>query len=139
MRAIALSLGLAVLTSLAGAQVTSRFNETIGALASALADNNAPEFLSYFDRKMPGYSRLKTNVEALLNQANVHSGIDQISESGNEVDVDWAIDLSVIDEPEQTENRRARVHLRFEKIGKSWKVVSIDQLDLFAPPKIRAR
>ena len=105
-------------------------------MAAALADNNAPEFLDYFDRKMPGYDRLKSDVEALVNQADIHSGINQLSESGDEVEVDWALDLTAMNEPTQTENRRATVHLRFEKKGKAWKVVSMDAIDLFAPPKV---
>src|SRR3974377_277350 len=87
MRVTALSLA-SVLAGAGLAQVTSKFNETIAAMSAAVADGNAAAFLDHVDGNMPGYERLKSNVEALLDQAEVHSGVDQIVEDGNEVTVE---------------------------------------------------
>ena len=132
MRAIALSLLFAIGCA---AQITSRFNDTIAGMAAALAESNAPGFLEPIDKRMPGYDELKSNVEALVNQAEVHSGVNQITEDGDDVTVDWELHIRSRGNDSQMEPRRATVKLRFEQQGKKWRIVGLAPVDLFAPPK----
>lgn len=134
MAAIALRLALAVL---AFAQITSRFNDTIAAMASALAENNPDSFMENVDKTMPGYERLKSNVQALTAQADVHSGIDQVFEDGNDVTVNWEMRI----EPQrdlanvESERRVETLHLKFAQDGKRWKLAGLDHIEFFAPPR----
>jgi hypothetical protein len=134
MAAIALRLAIA---ALAFAQITSRFNDTIAAMASALAENNPDSFLANVDKNMPGYEQLKSNVKALTAQADVHSGIDQIIEEGNEVTVTWEMRIDPINElPDvQSERRVQTLHLKFAQDGKRWKLNGLDHIEFFEPPR----
>ena len=119
------------------AQITSRFNDTIAAMSGALAGDNSAAFLEYVDKKMPGYERLKANVEALIGQADVHSGVDQIVEDGNEVTVEWELQITPHGNESQIEPRRATLRLKFEQDGKKVKLVALDPVDFFEPPQVR--
>jgi hypothetical protein len=134
MAAIALRLAVA---ALAFVQITSRFNDTISALASALGDNNPDLFLENVDKDMPGYEQLKVNVEALTAQADVHSGIDQIAEDGNEVTVNWEMRIEPHTEVPSAEYERRveTLHLKFVQRGKRWKLVGLDHIEFFEPPR----
>jgi hypothetical protein len=134
MAAIALRLAIA---ALAFVQITSRFNDTIAAMASALAENNPDSFLESVDKNMPGYERLKSNVQALTAQAEVHSGIDQIAEDGNEVTVSWEMRIDPLsDLPNvQSERRVETLRLTFTQDGKRWKLAGLDHIEFFEPPR----
>jgi hypothetical protein len=132
MRAIGLSIALALALT---AQVTSRFNGEIAAMASALAEHNAEDFLSHFDRRLPGLDELKANVRALIDQASVHSGIDEITEDGDQVVVDWIMDLTSRTNSDEKEHRQAIVRLKFDQSGKHPKVVAVEPAGFFGPPR----
>ena len=136
MRVTALSVVAVVTAAVGVAQVTSRFNDTIAAMSAALADNNAAAFLEFVDRKMPGYERLKANVEALMDQAEVHSGVDQIVEDGNEVTVEWELRIAPRGDPSRTEVRRETLRLKFERQEKRTKLVALDAIAFFEPPRL---
>jgi hypothetical protein len=107
-------------------------------MASALAENNPEAFLKYVDKKMPGYELLKSNIEALVDQADVHSGIEKIIENGNEVTVEWEMRIHPHgDDPSvQSERRIETLHLSFAQDGKAWKLVGLDHIDFFGPPHV---
>jgi len=134
MAAIALRLAIAVL---AFVQITSRFNDTISAMASALSENNPDSFLENVDKNMPGYERLKSNVQALTAQADIHSGIDQVTEEGDEVTVNWEMRIEPLgDLPNvQSERRVETLHLKFVQDGKRWKLAGLDHIEFFGPPR----
>ena len=134
MAAIALRLAIA---ALAFVQITSRFNDTISAMASALAENNPDSFLNNVDKNMPGYEQLKSNVQALTAQAEIHSGIDQISEDGNEVTVNWEMRIEPLSNlpSVQSERRVETLHLKFAQDGKRWKLAGLDHIEFFEPPR----
>ncbi len=135
MAAIALNLALA---AVAFAQITSRFNDTISAMASALGENDPDTFMQQVDKNMPGYERLKTNVQALTAQADIHSDIDQIIEEGDEVTVNWELRIEPHSElPNiQYERRVETLHLKFVQDGKRWKLNGLDHIEFFEPPRI---
>ena len=47
-------------------------------LAASLSAGNPTAFLSKFDRKVPGYEKLRENVSALTRQADIGSYVDLI-------------------------------------------------------------
>src|ERR1039458_1864337 len=54
------------------------------AMAAALSDTNVPEFMGAFDKNMPGYGKLKTDVTALMTQADISSSIEPIKDEGDD-------------------------------------------------------
>jgi hypothetical protein len=132
MRAIGLSLVFALALA---SQVTSRYNAEIANMAAALADHNGDEFLAHFDRRMPGLDDLKANARALIAQADIHSGIDAITDDADGTVVDWIMDLTSRTNPANNERRRATVRLKFDSTGKHPKIVSLDPGDFFRPPR----
>ena len=134
MAAIALRLAIA---ALAFVQITSRFNDTIAAMASALAENNPDSFLENVDKNMPGYERLKSNVQALTAQADIHSGIEQIVEEGDQVTVNWEMRIEPRNDLPSVESERRveTLHLKFVQAGKRWKLAGLDHIEFFEPPR----
>jgi hypothetical protein len=134
MAAIAPRLAVA---ALAFVQITSRFNDTIAAMASALAENNPDSFLENVDKNMPGYERLKSNVQALTAQADIHSGIEQIVEEGDQVTVNWEMRIEPRNDLPSVESERRveTLHLKFVQAGKRWKLAGLDHIEFFEPPR----
>jgi hypothetical protein len=106
-------------------------------MASALGENNPESFLVNVVKNMPGYERLKTNVQALSAQADIHSGIDQVIEEGDEVTVNWEMRI----EPHsalpslESERRVETLHRKFVQDGKRWKLAGLDHIEFFEPPR----
>src|SRR5579884_4168525 len=73
MPAIARNLILAgfVLSLAAPADTHSDIMHMFGSMANALASSNAAEFMKGFDRNMPDYDRIETEVTALLQQGEI--------------------------------------------------------------------
>jgi hypothetical protein len=95
----------------------------------ALANQDADDFLSHFDPKMPGYAKLSDDVQALLARSEVSSTIEIISDSGDNqkqtLELDWLLQI------DQNAASRRIVKCVLEKQGKKWKFVSFDPLNLF--------
>jgi hypothetical protein len=106
--------------------------------AEALANDDASAFLGQFDRNMPGYAALRTNVEALLNANQVISTVVTISDEGDDhmrsLELDWLLALNEKHDPEtRKETRRNIIKVRVERQGKRWKIVSLEPVDFFRP------
>jgi hypothetical protein len=111
-----------------------------GSLSAALTDWNVAAFMDGFDKDMPGYGDLKTQVTALVNQADVTSSIEPIEEQGDEtnyrIDLDWFLQVrSLLDNGPIVERRRL-VHCQLRKDKKKWKIVSLQPIEFFAPAKV---
>ena len=111
-----------------------------GSLSAALTDWNVPAFMDGFDKDMPGYGDLKTQVTALVNQADVTSSIEPIEEQGDDtnyrIDLDWFLQVrSLLDNGPIVERRRI-VHCQLRKDKKKWKIVSLQPIEFFAPAKV---
>src|ERR1035438_110942 len=67
------------------------------AMAAALSDTNVPEFMGAFDKDMPGYGKLKTDVTALMTQADISSSVEPIKDEGDDaarkMDLDWFLQV----------------------------------------------
>jgi hypothetical protein len=108
-------------------------------VAGALSEGNVVEFLKAFDHSMPGYSTLEANVTALVRDYQVGSSIEPITEEGNSrartLDLDWFLELVEQEDNTNVTRRREKVRCRVAKMGKKWKIVSLEPLAFFAPPE----
>jgi hypothetical protein len=95
----------------------------------ALANQDAQDFLSHFDPKMPGYAKFSDDVQALLARSEVSSTIEIVSDRGDNqkqtLELDWLLQID-----ENAPSRRI-VKCALEKQGKKWKFVSFDPVNLF--------
>ena len=105
--------------------------------ASALSEGNAKSFLALFDRSMADYATLEGNVTALLNQDQVQSSIELLSEEGDRttrmVELDWFLQVVEQQDTAGVTRRRERVRCRLAKRGRKWILASIEPVAFFAP------
>ena len=113
--------------------------ELLAQVAGALSEGNMDEFLQAFDRAMPEYHTLELNVSSLLRQYEVRSSIEPLDEDTKGlsyiVDLDWLLELVEQQDNTNITRRRERIHCEVVKRGKAWKVMKIEPLPFFAPPK----
>ena len=141
MRAIALS---AIVVCAAGvclfADAETEVNSLIGSMTDALAEVNAAGFMAAFDKNMPGFEQLKTDVEAMVNQAEVSSSVEPIKNEGNDtkraVDLDWYLEIRSLLQDGPIVRRREVIHCELEKEKNRWKIVSLKPIDFFAPANL---
>jgi len=111
-----------------------------GSLAAALTDWNVPAFMDGFDKDMPGYDNLKTQVAALVNQADVTSSIEPVTEQGDDakyrIDLDWFLQVRSLLDNGPIAERRQVIHCELRKEKKKWKIVSLNPIEFFAPAKV---
>lgn len=109
----------------------------IASLADALSAGKVEAFLEGFDKAMRGLDNLRFNVEGLLSQADVGCSIEITGNEGDDaarkVTLDWILTFEKKDAPGTT-RRQKTVHCRVKKLGKKWRIVSFEPLDLFASP-----
>ena len=115
--------------------------DLFGSMANSLAEGNAVEFLQAFDPKMSGYQELAANVQALVQQAEVHSTIEIIEDTGDAreraVQLDWLLQLVEKQSSANAVRREQTVKCRLVKPKRAWRVVSFEPIGFLAPPKIR--
>lgn len=113
----------------------------LSSVASDLSAGHIGEFLGAFDPAMPGYEDLRNSVTSLLGQADVQSSIELVSNEGDEksrgVDVDWLLRITGHADVSGAISRQERVKCAFEKQGKRWRIVSLEPLSFFAPPRTK--
>ena len=103
--------------------------------ATALSNGNLTEFMSCFEKSMPGYDRLEAGAAALVSQGDVHSSIDMQSNEGSDtsrtIEVDWTLSVVNADTSIRHEAREHRVKYRVELKGKRWRITAVDPPDFF--------
>jgi hypothetical protein len=111
--------------------------DTFTDLAAALAAGNSVDFLSKFDRRMPGYEKLSRNVLALTREAEIESFVDLERNEGDdqkrEVDANWKMRIKAGDAATATPGRQQVLKFKVERQGKHWRITSLDAVDFFAP------
>jgi hypothetical protein len=122
-----------VFTKMASA-LTGEGGET--ANGGGARSGNVAEFMSGISKDMPGYDTLRTNVTALVRNAEVSSSILPLTEDAQgdtyKIDLDWLLQIRSLEQDGPNFRRREVVHceLRLEK--KHWKVVALKPIDFFA-------
>jgi hypothetical protein len=143
MRAIGRSTGILACVALSTliADTHDEIVDVVSNMANALSTVNAPKFMGAIDKSMPDYEKLKSNVAALMNQAEITSSIETIKDDGDEnkrtVDLDWYLEVRSLLPDGPIERRREIVHCELVRRDKKhWKIVSLKPVDFFAPAKL---
>ena len=111
--------------------------DLFASMAQALSAGNPSDFLAPFERSMPGYQKLESQVFALLSQAEVASSVELVQDQGDDqrrrVELDWILEIRSHLPAGPSEHRRQLLKARLARRGKSWKIVSLEPLSFFAP------
>jgi hypothetical protein len=114
--------------------------EVFATMANALTTANPVEFMRPIDPQMEGYGQLKTDVAALVNQADITSSIEPLQDAGNAttwmIDLDWLLEVRSLVQDGPVVRRREIVHCLLEKTKGRWKIVAMKPLEFFAPPPL---
>ena len=109
-------------------------------MAAALAAVNTAQFMEAFDKQMPDYDKVKDQIAALVNQAEVASSIEPVRDEGDDmkrsVDLDWFLEVRSLVQNGPIVHRRDVIHCDLRKENKKWKIVSLKPLEFFAPAKL---
>jgi len=111
--------------------------DLIASLADALSAGKAELFLDSFDRAMPDYDKLRFNVAGLVEQADVSCNVEITVNEGDDSERTLTLAWILTIEPKQDSpgatEREKTVKCRLKKVGRKWKIVSFEPIDLFAP------
>jgi len=114
-----------------------------GSMSNALMAGSAAQFLDAFDRNMPDYERIRSNVTGLLEQGQIASSAQAVRDEGDEqhrsVDLDWYLEIHGSDSAAPVVRRRETVHCRLEKLKKHWRIVALDPVSFFAPQNLNSQ
>jgi len=112
-------------------------------IASALSADDPGAFIDAVDPDMPDFQDFRRDIVALTDVAAVTNSIEVVSDAGDDThraeELDWFLEIVGNSEPHPVERRREVVKFKLERKGskgKRWKIVSIEPLHFFAPPKI---
>ncbi len=112
----------------------------LGDLAAALSSGNARGFMKRIDPAMPGYTQLETEVEALVKLAGVASSVQLLEltakDDGFDLQVDWFVELKPHGQELSSERRRDLLKLRLKRVGKGWKILTLEPRTIFAAPRL---
>ena len=130
---------LAFVATVVLAEPRQEIYDLLGSMASGLSEGSAEQFLKAFDPSMKGYAELAKNVRALVEQSDVLSTIELVEDSGDDqqhsVTVDWLLQIGAKQDGAAVTRRQQNVKCRLEKQKKKWRIVSLEPLEIFAPPR----
>jgi Fe-S-cluster formation regulator IscX/YfhJ len=139
-----LAIGSAASAAMAGAARAADAQQQVfdlfSKIASALSDDDPAMFVEAVDPGMPHFQDFRRDVVALTDLADITNSIEVLSDTGDDThraeELDWFLEIVGKTDPHPVERRREVVKFRLERKGKKWKIVSIDPLHFFGPPKI---
>lgn len=115
-------------------------------LASRYADgrqeDDLPSLMSRFDRAMPDYAQLETELRGLTSIWLVEPAVQLISNEGSDdrrlLVMDWSMTLTEPQNSGDSVRRQETVKCTVERRGKQWLIVSLAPSEFFAapPPKL---
>ena len=108
------------------------------ATVSAAEPEDAVIFLSAFDRAMPGYAGLRSNIIALARTYQVDSAVELISNDGDDtvrtLKLDWRLNLISQVTNISSLEREETITCEVRREGGKWRVVALQPAAFFAPP-----
>jgi hypothetical protein len=111
-----------------------------GSMSNALTNSDAALFMEAFDRNMPDYERIKSEVGGLIQQGQITCSVQATRDDGDSkhrsVDVDWYLEIHGSDPAAPVLRRRSLIHCRLEKLNKHWRIVALDPVSFFSPQNI---
>ena len=127
---------LLLVSMVALADSTADVLNVFSAAAEALTNDDSSAFLDNFDRDMPEYAALRTNIEGLLAAYEVGSTIEVVTDEGDDekrtVALDWLLVISeknTVNGDQQT--RRRIVKCSLVRQGKQWRITALAPVDFF--------
>jgi hypothetical protein len=112
-------------------------------IAGALSDDDPAMFVEAVDPDMPHFDDFRRDIVALTDVADITNSIEVVSDSGDDAhrdeELDWFLEIVGKSDLHPVDRRREVVKFRLERKGnkgKKWKIVSIEPLHFFAPPKV---
>jgi hypothetical protein len=105
-------------------------------VSSALSEGDLATFLSCFDPSTPHYEQIAADAKGLMEQNNVSSTIEVISETDGAAEVDWTLTMKARAVAAVTSERRKNVKLTWKPHRRSARFTSIDPPGWFAPPTL---
>lgn len=141
MRAIALSCGIGILACVSlFAGTHDEIVDLFASMAAALSEINVPQFMDAFDKDMPDYEKLKGAVTALVNQAEVSSSVEPLTDEGDDskrtVELDWYLEIRSLLLAGPIVHRREVIHCELRKEKKRWKIVALKPIEFFAAARL---
>jgi hypothetical protein len=113
--------------------------DLITSAATGLSAGKPEVFLEAFDPAMPGYEKLSNAVTALVGAAEIECSIEVTSNEGDDVtralELDWILRIDRRDHGAGSVHRQQTVKCSLRKTGKNWRIVALEPLDFFDPPK----
>ena len=111
--------------------------DLIADLAASLSAGDVALFLQAFDRKMPGFAKLRDNVTGLIAQGDVQSLIDPLEDEGDDhrrvAQFDWTLLMHRGQEATSYARREQVLKFSVEKRGGKWRIVELEPIEFFAP------
>ena len=136
---------LSIAAALACADAHDDVMEVFTKMAAALTQTNAEgraisgnvaEFMSGVSKDMPDYDTLKNNVTALVNNAEISSSIEPLTEDAAgdayKIDLDWVLEIRSLERDGPLVRRREVVHCELRQEKKHWKIISLKPVSFFA-------
>jgi hypothetical protein len=127
---------LLLISTVALADSSADVLNVFSAAAEALTNDDSAAFLDHFDRSMPDYAALRTNIEGLLAAYEVGSTIEVVTDEGDDekrtVALDWLLvtsEKNAVNGDQQT--RRRIVKCTLERRGKQWRITALDPINFF--------
>src|ERR1035438_2134982 len=109
-------------------------------IASALSDDDPAMFIEAVDPDMPHFQDFRREVVALTDLADITNSIEVLSDTGDDThrteEMEWVLEVVGKADPHPVGHGREVVKFRLDRKGKKWKIVSIDPLHFFGPPKV---
>ncbi len=122
--------------SLAFAEPPVDVRDFLRTAAEALVNDDASEFMGKFDRNLPEYATLRSEIEGLLAAYDVGSSIEVVKDEGDNqkrtLELDWL--LVTTEKAANHSNgisRRQIVKCRIERRGKQWKITGFEPVGFF--------
>ena len=142
-----LAMGSAASARMAGvaraADAQQQVFDLFSRIASALSDDDPALFIDAIDPAMPNFADFRRDIVALTDLADLTNSLEVLADTGDDThraeEVDWFLEIVGKSDPHPVERRREVVKFKLERKGdkgKKWKIVSIEPLHFFAPPKI---
>jgi len=143
-RAFLLTMGgatsLAMASAAFAADAQQQVFDLFTKIASALSDDDPAMFIEAVDPGMPHFQDFRSDLVALTDLADLTNSIEVLSDTGDDThraeELDWYLEIVGKSDPHPLEQRREVVKFRLERKGKKWKIVSMDPLNFFRPPRI---
>jgi hypothetical protein len=141
---------LCIAAAFAHADAHDDVMDVVASMAGALTEvngegpnqvrGNVSKFMAAVSKDMPDYDTLKTNVTALVDEGEISSSIQPLTEEGDtqtyKIDLDWLLEVRSLEQDGPLVRRREVVHCELRKEKKHWKIVALKPLDFFAPAKL---